>query len=183
METKSNVVLIGMPGAGKSTLGVLLAKALSMPFVDTDIHIQTAEAMLLQEIIRERGMDGFKRLEERHVLSLECRGHVIATGGSVVYSQRAMEYLKRHGTLIFLDLSLDPLLRRIRDMDARGIVRAPGQSLVVLFEERRPLYERYAHFRICCDGKGHEQIVGEMRDLVQGDTGRKEPSRPGQETT
>lgn len=167
METARNVVLIGMPGAGKSTLGVILAKTLSMPFLDTDIHIQTREGRDLQSIIRASGMEGFKRLEERHLVALSCRGHVIATGGSAVYSRRAMEHLAGHGIVVFLDLSLDLLEQRIRDMDARGIVRGPGQDLKALYEERIPLYERYAHHHISCDGKGHERIVQEIRSRVR----------------
>jgi len=168
MGTKRNLVLIGMPGAGKSTLGVLLAKGLSMRFLDTDIHIQTQEGASLQEIIRAQGMEGFKRMEERHILALQCVGHVIATGGSAVYSRRAMEHLQAFGTLVFLDLSMDLLARRIRDMDARGIVRTPGQDLVALFRERLPLYEKYADLTVRCDGKGHERIVREIRAMLQG---------------
>jgi len=167
MEKAKNVVLIGMPGAGKSTLGVILAKTLSMPFLDTDIYIQTREGKDLQSIILASGMEGFKRVEERHILSLSCRGHVIATGGSAVYSQSAMQHLGTTGVVVFLDLSLDLLARRIRDMDARGIVRGPGQDLKALYEERNPLYERYAHLRIACDGKGHERIVQEIRSRVR----------------
>lgn len=178
MAAKRNVVLIGMPGAGKSTLGVILAKVLSMPFLDTDIHIQTEEGISLPEILQAQGMEGFKRLEERHILSLECLGHVIATGGSAVYSGRAMEHLQSRGTLLFLDLSLDLLECRIRDMDARGIVRAPGQSLVALFEERMPLYRRYADLTVRCDGKRHDRIVGEIRALLQGNLGRIQRPAP-----
>jgi shikimate kinase len=168
VKKKNNVVLIGMPGAGKSTLGVLLAKSLSLPFLDTDIHIQTQEGKPLKEIIRERGMDGFKKTEERHILALQCREHVIATGGSAVYSHRAMEHLRKQGTILFLDLSLEPLSRRIRNMDERGIVRGPDQGLDVLFRERKPLYQKYSDTRVCCDGKGHEQIVREIRTLLEG---------------
>ncbi len=163
MAAQRNVVLIGMPGAGKSTLGVILAKVLSLPFLDTDIHIQTEEGISLPGILQARGMEGFKRLEERHILSLACLGHVIATGGSAVYSRRAMEHLQRRGTFVFLYLSLDRLERRIRDMDARGIVHAPGQSLPALYEERLPLYRKYADLTVRCDGKRHERIVGEIR--------------------
>jgi shikimate kinase len=173
MKTSKNIVLIGMPGAGKSTLGVLLAKALSRPFLDTDIFIQTREKKPLREIIREKGIDGFKKLEESHILSLQCREHVIATGGSAVYSEKAMQHLRSGGIPLFLELSLAQLTRRIQDMDARGIVRGPGQSLVFLFEERKPLYEKYADLRVSCNGKGHERIVGEIRALL---------ADPGQET-
>ncbi len=169
MKKERNIVLIGMPGAGKSTLGVLLAKALSLPFLDTDISIQTLEKKPLKEIIEGQGIEGFKQVEENHILSLQCRGHVIATGGSAVYSKKAMRYLQRTGVILFLDLSLDRLTRRIRDMDARGIVRGPGQDLVFLFEERQPLYENYADFRVSCDGKGHEQIIREIVALLEGE--------------
>jgi shikimate kinase len=169
VKKEQNIVLIGMPGAGKSTLGVLLAKALSLPFLDTDISIQTREKKSLQEIIREQGIEGFKQVEEEHILSLRCRGHVIATGGSAVYSEKAMGHLQRRGVIVYLDLSLSQLTERIRDMDARGIVRGPGQDLNVLFEERRPLYEKYAEFRVSCNGKGHEIIVREIQELLEGE--------------
>ena len=162
MRPHTNLVLIGMPGAGKSTLGVLLAKALSRPFLDTDIEIQTREHKPLQGIIRDRGMASFKTLEENYILSLACRGHVIATGGSAVYSDRAMRHLQKDGFLLFLDLSLPLLTRRIQDMDARGVVHAPGQALDDLYRERKPLYERYADLRLSCDGKGHEELVREI---------------------
>lgn len=162
MKNRKNIVLIGMPGAGKSTLGVLLAKSLSLPFIDTDIHIQTREARSLQAIIQDKGIDHFKLLEESHILSLNCKGHVIATGGSVVYSRKAMEHLRCNGFVLLLELSLPLLTRRIQDMDARGIVRAPGQDLEVLYRERKPLYEQYADVRISCDKKGHEELVREI---------------------
>ena len=162
MKKSENVVMIGMPGAGKTTLGVLLAKALSRPFLDTDILIQTREGRSLREIIRTDGMDRFRSLEERHAISLDCRGHVIATGGSVVYSPRAMEHLRSNGVTLYLEISLPLLTRRVGDMDERGIVRAPDQSLALLYKERAPLYERYADLRVLCDGKVHEEIVREM---------------------
>jgi shikimate kinase len=168
VQPETNLVLIGMPGAGKSTLGVLLAKALSRPFLDTDLEIQTRERQLLKAIIHDRGMAAFKSLEEGYILSLACRGHVIATGGSAVYSERAMRHLQKEGFLLFLDLSLPLLERRIRDMDARGVVRAPGQELEDLYRERRPLYQRYADTRVCCDDRGHEDLVREILSLLSG---------------
>ena len=168
MKSRSNIILIGMPGAGKSTLGVLLAKSLSRPFIDTDIHIQAGEGRSLQAIIREKGIRRFKELEESHILSLNVEGHVIATGGSVVYSRKAMEHLKDNGTVLLLDLAMPLLTKRIEDIDARGIVRAPGQNLDLLFRERKPLYEQYADVRIPCDHKGHEELIREILAYLAG---------------
>jgi len=163
----ANVVLIGMPGSGKSTLGVLLAKALSRPFLDTDICIQTQEGKSLQQILDERGIPYFLRLEESFVLSLDCSRHVVATGGSVVYSARAMEHLKKNGILFSLDVSLPVLKQRIRDMESRGVVLAPGQDLAELYAERMPLYEQHGDIRIPCDGKGHEEVIRQiLRELA-----------------
>ncbi len=162
MDRDTNVVLIGMPGAGKSTLGVLLAKELSRSFLDTDIYIQAREGLALQSILDEQGVVRFLRVEESHILSLHLEGHVIATGGSVVYSPRAMAHLKRSGIAVLLDLSLPLLTERIRDMDSRGIAMAPGQDLATLYRERRPLYERYADIRVLCDRKGHEAVLREI---------------------
>ena len=167
METTRNVNLIGMPYAGKSTLGVLLAKTLAVPFLDTDIYIQAMEKRSLKEIIQDQGMQRFKKLEESYILSLTCQGHVIATGGSVVYSSRAMKHLRDRGITLFLEISLPLLIQRVRDMDERGIVRGPGQSLELLFEERKSLYEMHADLRFLCDGKGHEQIIEEIVDLLK----------------
>ncbi len=162
MDPDTNVVLIGMPGAGKSTLGVLLAKELSRSFLDTDIHIQAREDLALQSIIEKQGVEHFLRVEETHILSLNLKRHVIATGGSVVYSPKAMEHLKRRGIAVLLDLSLPLLFERIQDMDSRGIAMAPGQDLGILYRERKPLYDRYADIRIACDHKGHETVLREV---------------------
>ena len=162
MDRDTNIVLIGMPGAGKSTLGVLLAKELSRSFLDTDIYIQAQEGLALQSILDERGIVRFLQVEESHILSLRLKGHVIATGGSVVYSPRAMTHLKSSGIAVLLDLSLPLLVERIQDMDSRGIAMAPGQDLTTLYGERRPLYERYADIRVLCDHKGHEAVLKEI---------------------
>lgn len=159
---RKNVVLIGMPGAGKSTIGVLLAKSLSRPFLDTDIHIQIEEGQSLQNLIAQRGISAFVTLEEVHVQSLSCEGHVIATGGSVVYGPKAMARLQASGLIVFLDLALGFLEERIEDMEARGVVMAPGQDLRALYEERRPLYLKYADMRIDCGRRGHEEILREI---------------------
>lgn len=159
MKADPNLVLIGMPGVGKSTLGVLIAKALSAPFLDTDLHIQAEHGKRLHEIIAEAGLAHFKRVEEEAVRNLTAKGTVIATGGSVVYSQRAMAHLKAHGVVLWLDLSCSLLEQRLGDLDARGVVRAPGQTLQGLYEERKPLYQRYADARIPLDGLNHEEAA------------------------
>jgi shikimate kinase len=161
MDQDTNIVLIGMPGAGKSTLGVLLAKELSRSFLDTDIYIQAREGCTLQSILEERGIARFLEVEESHLLSLRLEGYVIATGGSVVYSPKAMAHLKGRGIAVLLELSLPLLVQRIRDMDSRGIAMAPGQDLGGLYLERKPLYDRYADIRISCDYKGHEAVLRE----------------------
>ena len=162
MTDERNIVLIGMPGAGKSTCGVLLAKALSRGFLDTDVHIQAEEGRRLQEMIDARGTAEFCRLEERHVLSLSCSGCVIATGGSVVYSPAAMEHLSSSGVVIYLRLPLAALEKRLSDLEVRGVVMAPGQTLRELFAERSPLYRRYAEITIGCESLTHEEVVREI---------------------
>jgi len=157
-----NVVLIGMPGVGKSTVGVLLAKAMSRSFVDTDVEIQAREGRRLQEIIDADGLAAFRAVEERDICALDCRGHVIATGGSVVYSAKAMAHLKRNGIVVLLELALPLLERRLTNLGSRGVVMAQGQTLASLFAERRALYERYAEVRIDCAGLTHEQTVARV---------------------
>jgi len=158
----ANIVLIGMPGAGKSTVGVLLAKALSRDFLDTDVYIQAKQRRTLQEIIDQDGLPAFCRIEERHVRSLKCRTSVIATGGSVVYSPAAMARLQASGIIIHLDLDLPALEKRLTDLSSRGVVMGPGQTLPQLFAEREPLYRKYADLTIDCAGCTHEEIVGMM---------------------
>jgi len=163
---KNNVILIGMPGAGKSTIGVLLAKALKMPFLDTDLLIQQREGRYLQEIINSSGIDNFLRLEEAVVLSLDTNRHVISTGGSVVYSPASMEHLKSMGTVFYLKLKFEKLKKRLRRAETRGIVMKPGQNLFDLFRERTPLYEKYADIVIDCSHKHIDTIVNEIKSHV-----------------
>ncbi|GMV91912.1 MAG: hypothetical protein AMXMBFR82_16900 [Candidatus Hydrogenedentota bacterium] len=161
-----NLVLIGMPGVGKSTIGVLLAKELSRSFLDTDVFIQSQESRRLREIIRDEGMNVFRALEERYILTLDCREHVIATGGSVVYSPAAMEHLRSDGVLVHLSLPIDILATRIGDLNARGVVRSDGQSLPDLYAERMPLYARYRDAEVECAGQSHEQVVAAILRLL-----------------
>jgi shikimate kinase/REP element-mobilizing transposase RayT len=158
-EESQNIVLIGMPGAGKSTVGVLLAKARSMEFVDTDVCIQAREKRRLQEIIDSEGLEEFRRIEARQILDLKCRHHVIATGGSVVYDEGAMRHLGRAGVVVHLDLPLERLKERLRNLPSRGVVMAAGQSLESLYAERQPLYRRYAQVTVDCTGLTHDEVV------------------------
>lgn len=159
LSDDTNIVLIGMPGAGKSTVGVLLAKTLSRSFIDTDVHIQAREGARLQHIIDTKGLKTFRNIEEKHLLSLDCRKHVIATGGSAVYSAPAMDHLRAHGITVHMALPLAELERRITNLGSRGIVIEPGQSFANLYEERQPLYARYADLSVHCAGLTHEQTV------------------------
>ncbi|MDW7758668.1 MAG: shikimate kinase, partial [Desulfuromonadales bacterium] len=124
---RSNIVLIGMPGAGKSTVGVVVAKLLAMDFVDTDVLIQAREKRTLQAIIRTEGLSVLKQVEEQALLDLAVEQTVIATGGSAVYSDAAMAALKRRGIAVFLDVPLPELVERLNDLDARGVVMEPGE--------------------------------------------------------
>jgi shikimate kinase len=165
-NVRYNIVLIGPPGVGKSTVGVLLAKALSIPFVDTDILIQAAEGRRLQDILDAEGVDGFREVEERHILALDLDSHVIATGGSVVYSPSAMNHLKSCGKLVFLDLPCEELLKRIEDLDTRGVVFPASQTFPEMYHERLPLYQRYADFMLDCTGLSHQQVVQRIKEFA-----------------
>jgi shikimate kinase len=153
------ISLIGMPGVGKSTVGILLAKALSMGFVDTDVLIQERERKSLRELLAERGTNGFLALEETHVLELDPSDRIVATGGSVVYSRRAMRHLKDWGPVIHLELPLDELRFRLDNLELRGVVRGPGQDLEGLYAERIPMYRDWADMEIQCSGMTHEAVV------------------------
>ncbi len=154
-----DIVLIGMPAVGKSTVGVLLAKELGLNFVDTDLIIQSRYHQKLEEIIKEKGKDIFRCIEEGVILSLSQNHQLIATGGSVVYSERAMDHLHTIGIVIFLDISIQYLKKRLHDLDHRGVVHDPGQSIEMLFGERKPLYERHADIKISCDKLRPNQVV------------------------
>ncbi len=157
-----NIILIGMSGAGKSTLGVLLAKALGMDFVDTDILIQQRAGRLLQEIIDQDGVEPFLKLEEAVVSSLDMQGSVIATGGSVVYSEKAMEAIKKSGRAVYLDVPFNELEARLGSITTRGIVMKKGENLRDVYNERLPLYQKYADLTIDCAGSDIEQCVSEI---------------------
>ena len=154
----SNVTLIGMPGSGKSTIGVVLAKRINLQFVDTDLIIQTTQQRTLQQIMDSEGFDEFCRIEEEAVLTLDVDHHVIATGCSVCYGSLAMVHLKRLGKIVFLRTSLATLQQRLSNMATRGIALKPGQCLEDLFHERNALYEHYADLTVDCDGLNVERI-------------------------
>lgn len=155
----SNIVLIGMPGSGKSTCGVLAAKALLKNFFDTDLLLQNLEGKRLQSIINENGIEYFNEAEERAILSLDIRGTVIATGGSVVYSEKAMAHLRSLGKIIYLRLGYEEMEKRIKNITTRGIVLKEGETLLDMYNERAPLYERYADEILNCDGMAVEETV------------------------
>ena len=154
-----NIALIGMPGVGKSTVGVLLAKATGRLFIDTDVYIQAIEDRTLQTIIDEVGIEAFCRLEEGHILCIDAKNAVLATGGSVVYSPRLMQYLKDVCLIVHLDLDLASIKARLRDMTERGVVIRKGESLDELYAERMPLYRKYTDVTIDCGGKDHQQVL------------------------
>ena len=160
-----NVVLIGMPACGKSTIGVLLAKALGFTFIDTDIVIQQETGRLLQEIIDTDGLDAFCIAEERAICSVENEGGcVIATGGSAVYSRTAMLHLKEHGLIYYLSLPTDEVKKRLTNIKSRGIAMRKTDTIEDVFRRRRELYEQYADITIDCLGKTLEETVSEIAD-------------------
>ena len=163
----NNIILIGMPGAGKSTAGVILAKALGMTFVDTDIVLQEHAGRLLQDIIEEEGTGAFLKMEERTILSLHCRNAVLATGGSVVFSARAMEHLASDGVVVYLKISFEEMEKRLRNITTRGIVLVAGQSLRAMYDQRIPLYETYADITIDCSDEDFETVVGNVMDALK----------------
>lgn len=140
----ANVVLIGMPGCGKSTVGVLLAKALGMAFMDTDVVFQAKEGRKLQPMIDEIGIDAFLKKEEEAILDIDCDRTVIATGGSVVYGKRAMAHLHQHGTVVYIRLPYIEIKRRLSNLATRGVALKENQTLYDLYQERIPLYEAEA---------------------------------------
>lgn len=154
-----NVVLIGMPGVGKSTIGVILAKVLGYQFVDADLVIQKEEGKLLKDIIAEKGTDGFIQVENRVNSQLNVERAIIATGGSVVYGKEAMAHLKEIGTVVYLKQSLSILEKRLRNIKNRGVVLKKGQTLKDLYMERTKLYEKYADITIDEYGLGIEETV------------------------
>jgi len=158
----SNIVLIGMPGCGKSTIGIMLAKQMALEFIDTDVLIQAQEGQKLQDIIDQRGHEVLKHIEEQVILGLNLRNHVIATGGSAAYSESAMGHLARTGRIVYMDVDLPEIRRRLGDFGTRGIARRPEQSLEALFEERTALYRSHAAIHVDCNGLGQEAACAKI---------------------
>ncbi len=157
-EKPTNIVLIGMPGSGKSTVGILLAKLMGLDFIDTDVLIQREQGRTLQSIVDKDGYLKLREIEEKTILKLDCRFHVIATGGSAVYSQAAMEHLKSNGIAVFLNVDLQTLFTRVQDFDKRGLAKRPDQGVADLFTERHALYRKYADVTVDCEGITHERV-------------------------
>ena len=158
-KSKSNIVLIGMPGVGKSTIGVLLAKRLERYFLDTDVLIQVAHDKSLHELIEANGMDGFCQIEQDYVTCIDIKNAVIATGGSVVYYESSMQALRSDGVIVYLSLPLSELERRLGDLNQRGVVLEPGQTLPALYERRTPLYEQWADVTVDLSGLNHDESI------------------------
>lgn len=165
--SKNNIVLIGMPGVGKSTVGVILAKVLGYQFLDADLLIQEKEGKLLKDIIAEVGTEGFIQVENRVNASINCARTIIATGGSVIYGQEAMEHLKEIGTVVYLEVPFSVLEKRLSDIKGRGVVLKDGQTLYDLFMERTPLYEAYADIRVSEEGLNVEETVDLLVNKLQ----------------
>ncbi len=163
-----NLILIGMPSSGKSTAGVLLAKTVGYGFIDCDLLIQNQEKALLCDIISREGVEGFIQIEEGVNAALWAERCVIATGGSVIYSEKAMAHLKEMGTVVYLRIGEEEVARRIRNFERRGVVmRGNINTLKDLYRERAPLYERYADVTIDCNGLNIDQTVERLAELVK----------------
>ena len=154
-----NIILIGMPGAGKSTVGVLLAKTLGYAFLDTDLVIQQREGALLQPLVDSLGVEAFLDVEADAICPVECRGTVIAPGGSAVCRERAMSHLRALGRIVYLHLPLEELERRLSNISTRGIAMAPGETLADLFARRAPLYRNYADLTVDVGRQSLEETV------------------------
>jgi shikimate kinase len=162
-----NIILIGMSGAGKSTLGILLAKALNYDFMDTDVLIQQQEGQLLQEILREKGIERFKAIEEDVICQMNPLNTIVATGGSVVYSDKGMKHLKELGSIVYIAVDFDEIQKRVKNIHTRGIVMGPNQSLRDVYEERVILYETYADIRVDIKKQTIEETVSLLVELLE----------------
>ena len=169
-----NIVLIGMPGVGKSTIGVVLAKVLGYQFLDSDLLIQKQEKKKLYQIINENGLEGFMKVEDRVNASIAAEKTVISTGGSVVYCDNAMKHLKSIGTVVYLKLPLDELSKRLGNLRGRGVLLKEGQTLENLYEERVPLYEKYADITVDCSNQCLEESLQAVLDTL----GREKGENP-----
>lgn len=167
MDDNKNLILIGMPGSGKSTVGIILAKRLARPYLDSDILIQLTEKRTLQEIVDQDGYLALREIEERVLLGIVCDHHVIATGGSAAYSARAMQHLRKNSIVIYLKASVQTLNERIHDYETRGLAKRPEQSFADLFRERTELYSGYADITIDSDDRDQDQVCDDIIARVQ----------------
>lgn len=164
---RPNLTLIGMPGAGKSTVGVILAKELAFGFVDTDILIQINRQKSLQRILDESGHLALRRIEEEEILKLNIERQIIATGGSAVYSEKAMAHLRRISLIVFIDVAFEEIGRRIKNFASRGIAKAPDQTFHELYLERQALYRRHADLRVDGNRLSQEELAAHIADLYR----------------
>ncbi|OUO24480.1 shikimate kinase [Lachnoclostridium sp. An298] len=164
---KKNIIFIGMPAVGKSTVGIVVAKRLGMRFIDTDLLIQEQEGKLLREIIAEKGEEGFLEVENQVNASVKAQNSVISPGGSVIYCKDAMKHYKKIGTIVYLKASYQTIKRRIRNPKKRGVVLKEGQSLRDLYYERVPYFEKYADITVCEDGCRIEDTIKNVLNAVK----------------
>lgn len=163
----NNIIFIGMPAVGKSTIGVVVAKRLGYKFIDTDILIQEEEGKLLKEIIAEKGIDGFLEVEDRINAKVNVKKTVVSPGGSVVYCENAMKHYKEIGTVVYLKASFDTINKRLKNARKRGVVLREGQTLRTLYDERVVLFEKYADVTVCEDGLSLEETIDEVMDALE----------------
>ena len=162
-----NIILIGMPGSGKSTIGVVLAKTLASFFIDTDLIIQVQRRNTLQRLIDDDGLESFRRYEEEALLSVDGTDTVVATGGSAVFCEKGMAHLKENGICVYLKLPLEDIKKRLANIKTRGIAMSKGETIDDVYAERIPLYERYADVTVECHGKNVEEIVEIIAKTVE----------------
>jgi shikimate kinase len=167
MKSKpNNIILIGMPGSGKSTVGVILAKMMGKRFLDTDLLIQYVSKRSLQDIVDNDGHMALRQIEEQVLLSIRCKNHIIATGGSAAYSEKAMLHLKKNGITVFLNADLSTLKKRIHNYETRGLAKRPEQSFSDLFNERLALYRKYADLIIESSAYTQDQVCDMIFDAL-----------------
>jgi len=161
-----NIILIGMPAVGKSTVGVVVAKRLGYKFIDTDILIQEETGKLLREIIAEQGIEGFLKIEDAINAKVDVKKTVVSPGGSVVYCENAMKHYKKIGKIVYLKVSYDTISRRLKNAKKRGVVLKDGQTLKDLYDERVKLFEKYADITVCEDGHSLEETIDAVLDAL-----------------
>lgn len=172
VKRMDNIILIGMPGSGKSTAGKALAKALGKEFLDVDPVIEQREGAPLQRLLDTHGVEAFLDMEGAAICSVECENTVIAPGGSCICRESAMEHLRKLGTVVYLKLSYPEVERRIHNMADRGIALQPGQTLADVYDYRTPLYERYTHITVEADGQSLTQTVESIKLALAAENSR-----------